>query len=373
MASTIIGLNDPKAVKKFSTTLANDVARDSYFQSRFMGDGEASLTPIQRFTDLETDAGDQISYDLSMQLKQNGVEGDDTLEGTEESLTFYTDALYIDQKRKGVKPGGRMTRKRTVHDLRLVARTRLSEWWQRYFDEQFFMYLSGARGINPEFIEPLNFAGRANNSLDAPDSSHLLYGGSATSKATLANTDKMALPVIDKLIAMAKMMGGGSVANPRIQPIMIDGEKHFVMVMSPFQEYDVRTSTSTAQWLDIQKAAATALGKGSPIFLGGLGMYNNVILHVHDGVIRFSDYGAGANLAAARALFMGVQACVVAFGNPAGKGTSDIARFSWFEETDDRGNQLVVDTNTIFGIKKTRYNSKDFGLISVDTYAAQPY
>ena len=48
--------------------------------------------------------------------------------------------------------------------------------------------------------------------------------------------------------------------NPRISPITIDGEKHYVCLMNPYQVYDVRTNTS-AGWLDIQKAAATADGK----------------------------------------------------------------------------------------------------------------
>lgn len=372
MAQTIVGLNDPKAVKKYSVALAHDVARDSYFQSRFMGDGEASQTPIQRLTDLETEAGDRISYDLSMQLKGNGPEGDDILEGTEEKLTFYTDDVYIDQKRKGTNAGGRMTRKRTVHDLRRIARRRLSEWWQRYFDEQFFIYLSGARGVNPEFIEPLTFSGRANNAIAAPDSAHLFYGGSATSKATLTSSDGMSLALVDRLIANAKMMGGGTVENPRIQPISVDGERNFVLTMSPYQEYTLRTNTSTGQWLDIQKAVAGAVGNNTPLFKGGTGMYNKVVLHVHDAVIRFSDYGAGQNLPANRALFLGVQAGVVAFGTPGGGGASNIARFSWYEEEDDRGNQMVVDTSSIFGIKKTRYNGKDFGVIAVDTYAVAP-
>lgn len=372
MAQTIVGLNDPKAIKKFSVALAHDVARDSYFQSRFMGEGEASSAPIQRLTDLESDAGDQISFDLSMQLKGGSVEGDDVLEGNEEALKFYTDNVYIDQARKGVNTGGRMSRKRTLHDLRKVARARLSEWWQRFFDEQFFMYLSGARGTNPAFLFPLGYAGRANNALAAPDAEHIVYAGAATSKATVANTDKMSLAVVDKLVAKAKTMGGGSVESPRIQPINVDGEKHYVLCLSPYQEYDIRTNASTAQWLDIQKALTTAVGKASPIFKGGLGMYNNVVLHCHDAIITFSDYGAGANLPAARALFLGVQAAVVAFGTPGGGGNSSIARFSWFEDEDDRGNQVVVDTSTIVGIKKTRFNSKDFGVIAVDSYAAAP-
>ena len=35
---------------------------------------------------------------------------------------------------------------------------------------------------------------------------------------------------------------------------------------------------------------------------------------------------------------------------------------------DDRGNALAITSGSIFGIKKVRYNSKDFGVIAVDTY-----
>jgi N4-gp56 family major capsid protein len=66
--------------------------------------------PITRLTELESDAGDTITYDLSMQLKQQPIEGDNVQEGTEEDLTFYTDQVWIDQMRAGVNTGGKMTR-----------------------------------------------------------------------------------------------------------------------------------------------------------------------------------------------------------------------------------------------------------------------
>jgi hypothetical protein len=102
------------------------------------------------------EAGDPpaITYDLVMQLKMQPVEGDNTLEGKEEDLKFYTDSLYIDQVRGGVNTGGAMTRKRTLHNLRQIARARQSDWWARVFDELIFMYGSGARGVNTEFIFP---------------------------------------------------------------------------------------------------------------------------------------------------------------------------------------------------------------------------
>lgn len=371
MARTIVGLNDPKAVKRYSGMLAVDVGRTAYFNKKFMGVGEDASVPVQVLEQLENDAGEQITYDLNMQLRMEPVEGDNQLEGQEEDLKFYTDALYIDQARGGVNTGGRMTRKRTLHNLRKIAKKRQSEWWARFFDELLFVYLSGARGINSDYILAAGYTGRANNPITAPDSNHILYGGSATSKASLVAGDKMSLTAVERLVVKATMMGGGVQNLPQIQPIMIDGEEHYVLLMNPFQAYDMRTSTSAGQWLDIQKAVAAAAGKDNPMFKGGLGMHNNVIMHSHKSVVRFNDYGAGANVAAARALFMGAQAGVVAFGSP---GTG--LRFDWFEDQDDRGNQAIITTSSIFGVKKCSFSingvNTDFGVIAVDTAAADP-
>jgi len=371
MPRTIVGAGDPKAVKKYSAFLAVDTSRKSYWNKKFMGVGEEAQTPLQTLPHLENDAGDTISYDLVMQLKMKPIQGDAQLRGKEEDLKFYTDSLLIDQLRGGVNTGGKMTRKRTIHDLRKVARVRQSDWWARLFDETLFMYLSGARGINPDYIEDTTFTGYANNAFKAPDAQHQLYGGDASSKATIDATDKMSLKLIDRCVARAEVMGGGTTGIPAIQPVMIDGEEHFVMVMHPWAEYDLRTDNSTGGWLDIQKALATFEGRGSPICKGGLGIHNNVILHKHKGVIRFTDYGAGGNVQAARNLFLGRQAGVVAFGSP---GTG--LRFDWNEELEDRGNQVVITTASIFGVKKSRFTidgtDYDFGVIAADTACADP-
>lgn len=371
MAQTIIGLNDAKAVKKWSKALAVDVGTESYFTRKYMGMGESARTPIQMLPHLESDAGEYISFDLSMQLGMQPVEGDDVLEGKEEDLKFYTDGLYINQLRGGVNTGGKMTRKRTLHDLRKVARSRQGEWWARVFDELFWMYLSGARGANTEFIFPLSYAGFATNSFGSPDTEHIMYGGSATSKASVTAADKMDLNMVDRLKARATMMGGGTQGTPQIQPIRINGADHYLFVINPWQEYDMRVDTSTGQWLDIQKALATSEGRSSPLVKGGCGMHNDVVIQSHKGAIRYTDYGAGSDVAACRALFMGVQAGVIAFGS-AGSGL----RFDWHEEERDNGNQAVITTSTICGIKKTTYTidgtAKDFGVIAADTAAADP-
>lgn len=364
MARTIVGLGDPKAIKKFSGMLAVDVAREMYWERKFIGVGRTASAPIMQLNELENDAGELVTYDLSMQLTQQPIEGDDVQEGTEEGLKFFTDSVYIDQARGGVSGGGRMTRKRTLHNLRMVGKDRMSEWWARMFDELIFIYMSGARGINAEFIYPLGYTGRANNAISAPDAAHLQVAGGHV-KNTLVVGDTMSLTEIDKTLVRAKMMGGGTQGVPRIKPINIDGEKHFVVVMNPQQAFDMRTATGTGGWLDVQKAMATCEGKNSKIAKGGLGMHNNVFLHEHDAVIRFSDYGSGLNVPAARALFLGNQAGALAYGSP---GTG--LRYDWTEETRDNGNEVVISSSCIFGFKKTTYNGLDFGVMAIDTAAA---
>ena len=370
MARTIVGVNDPKAVKRWSGLLALDTSQKSYFNQRFMARGANAEVPIQILTDLESEAGEQISYDLLAELKMAPVEGEDNLEGKEEAQKFYTDQIYIDQARCGVNTGGSMTRKRTLHDLREKAKRQQSSWWARLMDELLFIYLSGARGVNPNFLLPADYTGRANNGLVTPDSNHRLFGGDATAFNNIDSADKFSLRMIDRAKTKADSQGGGATNIPVLQPCKIDGNETFVCVMHTFQEDDLRADTSTGQWLDIQKAAAGAEGRNNPLFKGSLGMYRGVILHSHRNVIRFANAGAGANVEAARALFLGSQAAVMAFGSP---GTN--MRFDWHEETRDNGDKVVITTGSIFGIKKVTFThdgtgAQDFGVFSLDTAAA---
>lgn len=369
MARTIVGVNDAKAVKKWAGMLAYDTSHKSYWNSKFMARGAEAEVPVQILTDLESDAGEQISYDLLAELKMAPVEGEDILEGKEEGQKFYTDQIYIDQARAGVNTGGRMTRKRTLHDLREKAKRQQSSWWARLMDELLFIYVSGERGINANFLLPLGYTGRANNALVTPDSNHRLYGGDATAYNNIDSGDKMDLRLIDRAKTKADSQGGGATDVPVLQPCKIDGNETFVCVMHVFQEDDLRSSTTTGQWLDIQKAAAGAEGKNSPIFKGSLGMYRGCILHSHRNAIRFSNAGGGLNVEAARALFLGSQAAVVAFGSP---GTN--LRFDWHEEARDNGDKVVISTGSIFGVKKVTFTTpagaQDFGAFALDTAAA---
>ncbi len=371
MSSTIIGVGDPKAVKRYSSVLFVDTAREGYWSNRLVGQGEDAMTPVIALTDLESKAGDTISYDLNLQLKGEPVYGDQRITGTEESLAHATDTIKIDLVGKSVSAGRTMTQKRTLHNLRTTGKERQKDYWARWFDEMYSMYTSGRRGNNADFIHGTSFTGFAGNSFATPDSDHRLYGGNATAYNAIDTGDGMDLGILDRAVTKSSVMGGGSTNIPRLRPMKINGEERFVCLMHPFQWHAVKINATTGQWLDIQKAAAASQGANNPIFRGSQGMYNGVILHVHNTVTLAADAGAGNNVATARALFMGRQAAAVAFGSP-----GDGMRLKWREDLEDRGREMIVTVESIVGIKKTRFEvdgtARDFGVMSLDTYAVDP-
>lgn len=89
MTRTVITTSDAKTVKRWSAKLVTEVQKKSYFARKFIGEDENSI--IQRKSDLEGDAGDKISFDLSVTLRGRPTVGDARLLGNEENLRFFTD------------------------------------------------------------------------------------------------------------------------------------------------------------------------------------------------------------------------------------------------------------------------------------------
>lgn len=111
--------------------------------------------------------------------------------------------------------------------------------------------------------------------------------------------------------------------------------------------------------MDIQKAALQG-GNSSknPIYTGALGEYAGVVLHEANRVVTPAT-------SVYRAVLCGAQAAVLCTG----RKTSSKLEATWVEELFDFKNQLGVAGGLIFGLKKTRFNSLDFGTIVVSTYS----
>lgn len=354
MATTEYGVNHALAVKLWQKGLIAETLKKTYIQ-RFIGSTSSSM--IQTKTETSKQKGDKVTFGLRMQLTGDGVTGDATLEGKEEALTTYSDSVLINQLRHAVRSDGLMSEQRVPFSLRAEARDGLADWWADRMDTCWFNQACGYTPAN---------GGKADghNTIVAPDSDHQIWkNGSADESNT--STHKFTLSLIDTAVERAKTL------SPAIRPLKVDGKDMYVMFLHPYQVTDLRQDASTAgNWFDIQKAALQGNGSQSnPIFTGALGVYNGVVLHESTRVTQGVDSSAGTAISSVRrAVFCGAQAGAIAYGmNDRGQGA---ARFSWKEKHFDYENQLGVSAGAIFGLKKTRFNSKDFATIVVSSYAA---
>ena len=366
MATTVVNPSDSIAVKLYSVALFRYALGESFWlkPKRFRGAefikrggnqkrlyGTGGEYPIQVLRDLERSAGDKVSFDVFPDLKGDGVYGDSLIKGKEKDLTWFTDELFIDQVRQAVSAGGRMSRKRTKHDLRTQARLSLERWFARYFDEVITCYLAGRRGINTnQWVLPTTWNGFAGNPLQPSDAEHSLTvnstGGISNNPA---DATTLKLSWFDKIDTYLSTM------DTPPNPIMVDGEPCYIVVLHPKAVEQLRTDASANNWIDIMKSAG-ARGDSNYIFTDSLGRYGRFILYKYSKIPVFTQ----GSKTLANCLILGTQAAAVAFGDAGGD-----FNMSWHEEYDDRGNLYVVTAGTIWGAKKIRFNSKDFGSCSL--------
>lgn len=352
MSVTSYGVNDTLSNKLWAKKLNVEALKETYF-GRFMGEGSSNM--IQLKTDLEKNAGDEVTIGLRVQLTGDGTTEGQVLEGNEEALSTYSDKVKINQLRHAVrvKNSGTIDAQRVPFSLRGEGKDGLKDWFSGRFDTCMANHLAGN-----SLVTDGRYSG--NNAITAP--TNFVRKGAATDDATINgdNTALFNLGIIDACVEQA-----GTV-SPMIRPIMVGGEKKYVMFLHDYQVTDMRTSTNSGQWLDIQKAAlAGGAGSKSPIYTGALGEYNNVVLHKWNRLPYGISNAGVAQTSTRRAVFCGAQAAAVGFGKEFSKGS----HFKWIEELFDYENELGISGNTVWGIKKSVFNSADFATIVATTYA----
>jgi N4-gp56 family major capsid protein len=356
MAVTSYGVNDPLAVKVWSKRLSIEVLKNTW-ASRFMGTSSASVVQIK--DELQKSAGDKITYGLRMQLSGTGVLGDGTLEGNEESLTTYSDAVLLNQLRHAVRSAGRMSQQRVPFNIRDEALPGLRDWWADRLDFSFFNQICG----NTVETRTQWTGLQAPTAPDTGSTGHYL---NAESTASVQDQDldpnhTFVLPLIDRAVERARTL------TPAIRPCRVDGKDYWVAFLHPYQVTDLRTNTASGQWLDIQKAAMTGGEiEDNPIFDGALGVYNGAILHSDYRVTQGINTSTSAAISTVRrSVVCGAQAAMLAFGRDNGP-----ERYTWVEELFDYENELGVSAGLIFGLKKTNFNSLDYATVVTSSYAA---
>lgn len=352
MAATEYGVNHPLAVKLWSKKLLREALKETYID-RFTGDSADSLIYVKN--ELSKEAGDRIRVGLRVVLSGAGVEGDDTLEGNQEALTTYTDDLLINQLRHGVLSKGKMSEQRVAFSVREEAMAGLRDWFADRADTAFFNQIAGNTAQ-----ADTKYTGH--NATVAASTGRVVFGPIDTTEASLSSASVSAnfqLTMIDKAITIAKT------ASPLVRPIRVNGQPKYVAFLHPYQVYSLRTDATANRitWYDTQKALVSGGDKNNGIFSGALGEYNGVVIHESTRVPL-----APSTTTVRRGIFCGAQAACMAFGRDGGRPTS----MSWHEETADLGNQLSVSAGMIWGIKKSVFNSADFGTVLLSSHAEAP-
>lgn len=363
MARTTILPTDPNKRKAWAATVAQDSAKEQYF-SRLVGE-EGSYSAIIKKTDTEKGATDEIVTALVAKLRGAPIIEGQKLEGREFKLQHASHTMRINEFRHGVNIGARIEQSRVGYNLRKQGREKLTDYIKELYEETICCAMSGARGVGAEIQHlALDYAGYP-NALRAPDSAHLYVGTAGDkAKATLVAGDKLALSTINKLRTKSvKMLGGQPDKAVKMAKISMGGKKVNVLAVCPEGIQDIRDDAGAQGWFEAQKALTTAIGKESEIFKGGAGMFNGVLVDEMETCVKFADYGAGGNIAAARALFMGSNAGFIAHGT---KGIADGMTVALDEDTADRKHDAILFFEMIFGADKTAFNGMDYGLISVD-------
>lgn len=351
MAVTSFATGDALAVKLWSKKISVEALKQTWVY-KFMGRDDSAV--IQIHDDTSKNPGDRIRIPLRRLLSGAGVQADATLEGNEERITYYNDDVYINQLRHAVREGGRFSRQLVPFSVREHARLSLEDWWADRIDTWFFNQITGNTSQTDT-----RYTG--NQTCIAADADHLIIAGGHTGfSLSNTSTNKFTLTLIDVAVEKAKTL------EVPIRPVMIGGEAKYVMFLHHHQVTDMKNSTATNQWFDIQKAAMQGGNVSkNPIYTGALGEYNGVILHATNRIPGLSSSaGAVTGTPVRHAVMCGAQAAVMAFG----RGHSP-ERYEWVEDYFDYENQFGVAAGCIAGLKKTVFNGSDFATIAIRTWA----
>jgi N4-gp56 family major capsid protein len=314
--------------------------------------------------------GDMQTFGLRTRLKGNGVTGDNELEGNEEKMLTYSESVAIDQIRHAVRLSGKLDDQKVTYDQIEEGREGLRVWMTEFLAHQIMHKLGGV--TNPTLVDTEGELVSANcawsNTPDyIPDADenagvgnrYLCANAGGTTALTAANI--MTLDLVTKIKTKAKL------SNPRIQPIVIDGQKFYVLYLHPLQVRDIKLSSD---WKTAQQNAQARSAK-NPVFTGVLGEWDGVLLVENEYTpwldvsaagrsFRGAATGTVCAVDAARALLCGRQAVVMAeASNPK---ALVVKRF-------DYENKDGVAISFIGGLQKAMFNSKEFGVIALDTAA----
>ena len=418
MPQTVIPYGSPQAVQVQSAGLFAASMQRPTTLNRLTGklpqqaDAEGNLRfqsgnemPIVRCMDLSKNAGDEVTFDLINPIGGKPIMGERFAEGKGDRMDFSQDSLRINQTRKPISAGGKMTQQRTPHQLRSLARSLGHNYMTRLEDQLKLVHLAGSRGFanDIEWAVPLasdpDFDDIVVNRVKAPTKNrHFISTGAGietfkanAGEATIATTDVANIDMIDALRTHLDSMP----LPP--QGVKFEGDQMAadaplrVLLCSSEQYTSIVRSTSFRTW-QANAMARAQMAKQNPLFMGEAGLWNGILIVKMPKPIRFysgqvikhceshtsasetssivpASFGTG--YAVDRALLLGGQALAEAYGKARQTGNP----YFWSEKELDHGDKLEILLGVISGCSKIQFEIEhgdgkqrtDFGVMAIDT------
>jgi len=349
------------------------------FINQFAGSGSNAM--VQTISELtQSEKGARAVLTLLADMTGDGIVGDNTLEGNEESLRAFDITVTIDQLRFANRLSGRLADQKSVVNFREHSRDALAYAMADRMDQLAFLTLSGI-GYNLKnngALRPSMNSGQNLNDLEfssavsAPtsnrhrrvDASGGLVAGDVTA---MDAADKLGYKNIVDLKAFAKdnyirgLRGAGN-------------DETFHLFVTPQVMADLKLDSDFLA--NVRQAGIR--GPQSSLFSGSSSlMVDGIMIHEFRHVFNTTGAltgtssnagaagykgGANADVNYSRCIFAGAQALAMA----------DIGIPEIVEDTFDYGNQNGISIGKIFGLKKPVYHSdvsgqnEDFGVIALD-------
>ncbi len=372
MANTIFSVDSPQTVKLWSMRIYRDFVTDTGMLAAMM---EAGI--IRKHEDTSENAGDRVRISFLQKQTGAGLIGNESANGNENALVYFTDDLLINQLRYPIEIPNVMTisQQRVVYDLPEDTYKVSMDWLAQRGIVSVLYQLAGFNAATfsyqgTTFTGPKRLTLTGMNTPIAPSANRVLYIGNNTSDTT-TNSDTTAtfkLSLVDQLEAMAE------IANPYyIRPLSENGEIKYHLYVHTFQWQQLIQDTSAPiQFRDIF-GNAIASGDGD----GGFGrsmLYSQTLILKTDKIPNGLTANDGTGLVlpnVRRAVFCGRDAVAFALGRGYDDGKEIVPGFMIREDVIDIGNTRRVAINALWGAKKVTFNNVDHGVIVIPGYVAQ--
>lgn len=350
--------------------------RDEDFLAPFESTGPNAM--VQKITELKkTSKGARAVFTLVNDMEGDGVVGDNQLEGNEEELKAYDQAIQIDQLRNANRIQGRMADQKSIVTFREQSRDKLAHWRGSRRSEIGFLTLSGvaytfktdgSTRVGSQ-LPDLEYAA----DVSAPTTNRYVRWDavdglitSSVSNADLVAADTLTWNTIVDLKAYARRKYVRSMRSE-------GGYEFYNLFVSPEAMKALKKDDDFIQAMHhaAKSGESNVLFKGTPhggkngILIDGVNILE--YRHVYNtlGAASGSKWGGGT-VDGARLLLCGAQALAFA----------ELGMPTWEEEEFDYGNSVGISTASTFGYKKPVFRSlqsgtdEDFGVIACDVAAA---